>query len=295
MRFSERQEHSVFLELEGWETTEVYVQGTSDSLPADVQLRVLRSMPGLEGAEMTRPGYAIEYDYVGPSGLLPTMECRAIPVLYLAGQLNGTSGYEEAAAQGLVAGANAALSRLGAHELTVDRSEGYVGVWIDGLIHHHADEPYRILTSRAEHRLSLGHESAYARLTGKAVACRLVSKERAETVERELEMVECEAGDGEGGVRARSLAGQGAKYRGYRRRAVRCLGSREMWLGATVPQDLRFEQLPMKEEVRSRIAAAGPGRVGDVLQIPGVTPADAATLAAYVRRHAGRGDVSRET
>lgn len=192
VRFSHKDSHQLFVEPEGRATDEMYVQGLNTSLPEDVQMQVLRSIPGLENVRMIRTGYAIEYDYVLPSQLKLSLETRAVDGLFTAGQINGTSGYEEAAAQGIIAGINAALQVLGREPFILKRSEAYIGVMIDDLVTKDVDEPYRLLTSRAEYRLLLRQDNADLRLTEKGRNIGLVSDERWKIFSRKLEVLEQE-------------------------------------------------------------------------------------------------------
>ncbi|BDI30897.1 tRNA uridine 5-carboxymethylaminomethyl modification enzyme MnmG [Capsulimonas corticalis] len=192
VKFSQRESHQVFLEQEGWDTDSIYVQGTSTSLPEEVQLAFLHTIPSLEECVMLKAGYAVEYDAVPPTELTHALMTKRLPGLFLAGQINGTSGYEEAGAQGLMAGANAALRALGRNPFVLKRSEAYIGVMIDDLVTKGADEPYRLLTSRAEHRLLLRQDNADLRLTEFGRDAGLVPDERWERFQEKRAAVEME-------------------------------------------------------------------------------------------------------
>lgn len=192
VRFSDKPKHQIFLEPEGKNTSEYYVQGLSTSMPEDVQLQILRSIPGLEQVEMMRTGYAIEYDAVVPTQLYPSLEVKMLPGLFTAGQINGTSGYEEAAGQGIMAGINAARKVQDKEAVVIDRSQGYIGVLIDDLVTKGTNEPYRLLTSRAEYRLLLRHDNADLRLTPTGYEIGLIKEDRYARFQHKKEMVELE-------------------------------------------------------------------------------------------------------
>ncbi|MDY6917687.1 MAG: tRNA uridine-5-carboxymethylaminomethyl(34) synthesis enzyme MnmG [Chloroflexota bacterium] len=321
VRFAHKKQHPLFLEPEGWETNEVYVQGANTSLPEDVQLEMLRSIPALRHVEMVRVGYAIEYDYVPSGQILATLETRLVPGLFLAGQINGTTGYEEAAGQGLIAGINAALQTQGKPPVLVRRDQGYIGVMVDDLITKELSEPYRLLTSRAEHRLLLRQDNADLRLTPLGYKVGLVDAERYHAVEEKRERVAAEldrlsrshVSYSERSVNAlellrrpgifyHDLVSQGfaanslpadvaeqveieAKYEGYIQKQKRQLARMAKLEEHRFPEQVDFDAITgLRYEARQKLKKLQPATLGQASRIDGVTPADMAILMVHLKR-----------
>jgi tRNA uridine 5-carboxymethylaminomethyl modification enzyme len=274
VRFAEKGNHQIFLEPEGLDDDTVYPNGISTSLPADVQELLVRSIPGLEHARILRPGYAVEYDYVDPRALDHALQVKALPRLFLAGQINGTTGYEEAGAQGLMAGLNAARLAAGSAPVTLGRADAYIGVLIDDLITQGVTEPYRMFTSRAEYRLSLRADNAELRLTPKGVAWGCVGSTRQAAFETLQSDIAAFAGKPAGDSRAADILRADLHYAGYLARQNAEIRDRERDEAVRIPEAFDYAKVGgLSAELTEKLQRVRPVSLGAAGRIEGMTPA----------------------
>jgi tRNA uridine 5-carboxymethylaminomethyl modification enzyme len=314
VRFADKERHQLFLEPEGRHTDEYYINGCSTSLPFDVQVAFIRSVPGLENAEIMRAGYAVEYDFAPPTQLQPSLETKRVGGLYFAGQLNGTSGYEEAAGQGLIAGINAARQVQGRGPLILRRDQAYIGVLIDDLVTRGTEEPYRMFTSRAEHRLSLRHDNADLRLTALGGEIGLATSNRLEALRSKQEALE------QARIQLATIKHDGQpwahrlkrpdttwadlpepfqhiapdvavqleteiKYEGYLRREEAHILRNQAHEAKAIPAWFDFDLIPgLKAEARAKLKKIRPQTFGQAGRISGINPTDISLLQIHARR-----------
>ena len=320
VRFAEKESHQLFLEPEGWNTEEVYVNGVSTSLPRDVQDAMMRMIPGLEKARIMRYGYAVEYDFCPPTQLYPHLETKRVRGLFLAGQINGTTGYEEAAGQGLMAGANAALQAAGKGPFILSRDQAYIGVLIDDLVTCGADEPYRMFTSRAEFRLMLRQDNADRRLTPLAKEIGLVGQTRIDRLEKKLAEIELgqrllregRVGEQSGEKYLRrpevlwsemveriptleEISADAArqiefdiKYNGYVQRQQAEVERHQRLREKRIPDWFDYATIgPLRAEARQKLTKVRPATLDQARRVSGITPADIALVLAHLEKPRG--------